>query len=346
MHRLRAPMKPSKSKRPQTAQRSDFSSRVVGFGNIGSRYSEVLASLSTTPPLVVPVSRRLREPLQLGHVDFEDLNDTSRPPVDITIIATATERHAIDALHFATKTRLLLIEKPVASSVEEWKRVAQNNIDPEQTRVAAPLRFLDGFTYVLDALPRLGDVMSVSVVACSWLPDWRQGRDIQKMYVANRLSGGVMRDLIHEVDYCLALFGHPLAVAAVTQSGWSIGIDSDSHAQITWRYPNFLLTISLSFLARPPERTLRIDGTLGSLRWDLIAGCVNFTDHKSGLMRTHHYPEDLVRRNVMIREILSALDPLVMPSGASLVEGLQALHAVDLAHDSAGHGGAEQKWNT
>ena len=51
---------------------------------------------------------------------------------------------------------------------------------------------------------------AVRVECQSWLPYWRPERDYRESYSARADEGGVLRDLVHELDYAIWAFGGPV----------------------------------------------------------------------------------------------------------------------------------------
>ena len=114
----------------------------------------------------------------------------------------------------------------------------------------------------------------VDVAAQSYLPEWRPGRDHRETASAGRArGGGVLRDLSHEIDLMLGLFGEPREILALGGNLGGLGIDAEtavSAALELERAP--VATLRLSYLDRMPERRVRVTTALETFEADLLSG--------------------------------------------------------------------------
>ena len=109
-----------------------------------------------------------------------------------------------------------------------------------------------------DLLPQIGAVHAVRVECQSYLPDWRPGSDYRESYSARADEGGVLRDLIHEIDYATWLFGWPVAVTARYGNTGRLGIAAEEWAELAWEAPaDVEVSMRLDYLTRPPRRVMR-----------------------------------------------------------------------------------------
>jgi predicted dehydrogenase len=109
--------------------------------------------------------------------------------------------------------------------------------------------------------------------AGQWLPDWRPGRDYRATYSARAQSGGgVIFDLIHEIDAARWLFGEFDQLRSMSAKSSRLAIDAEDSAGILLgRRGGPLVSIGLDYVARPPIRRYEVFGDEGTLTWDLRA---------------------------------------------------------------------------
>lgn len=315
------------------------SARVVGTGSIGTRYLRALSTLIESRPLAVPVGGVLRNQELAQFATLEQYSALARPKVDLCVIATDTIRHLEDASHFSDSTELLLIEKPLTYSAQalkdsEWSR------SRTKVAVSTPLRFMNGFGAVRAALETFGEITGVSVECKSWLPSWRPGTDFRHSYSADPRQGGVLLDLIHEIDYCLQLFGSPDKLSANLSHHSPLGISSESSAHLLWRYGNFDLQMVLDYVSRPPSRFIMVYGSEKAVKWDLLEASVTTWNHVFGSIEVVRFPDDLNTDTILTRQICAFVERSGSPLVSSVAQAWQALAMCDLAKESSRQLGA------
>jgi len=120
----------------------------------------------------------------------------------------------------------------------------------------------------------IGTPVRASLQAGQWLPDWRPGRDYRQTYSAKSSEGGgVVLDLIHEIDAARWLFGDFEQVLALGGKRSRLEIDAEDVACILLgrRGAGPVVAIGLDYVARQRMRRYEVIGEEGTLTWDLAA---------------------------------------------------------------------------
>ncbi|HEY7950690.1 MAG TPA: Gfo/Idh/MocA family oxidoreductase [Solirubrobacterales bacterium] len=239
---------------------------VVGLGSIGATHARVLEALGAT---VEAVSRRESAEGTTTHASIEAA--LAGDGFDYCVVASATSDHAADvkALAEAGFAGTLLVEKPVAVRSGEFPAEASF----ERVGVGYNLRFHPAVGWLREQLEGQSALV-VDLAAQSFLPDWRPGRDHRETASGSRArGGGVLRDLSHEIDLMLWLFGEPRQAMALGGNLGDLGIDAETAACAVLgleRAP--LATLRLSYLDRLPERRVRVTTASDTLEADLLSG--------------------------------------------------------------------------
>ena len=187
-----------------------------GTGSAGQRHLKALRSVGGVEPVAVPHRRsRLAELEADGFATAPDIRTAASYGARIGIVATDTARHADDALSALEEGLGVLIEKPMAVDAAEARRLCEQASKLGRTvYVGCVLRFSESLNTFRDLLGNIGRLHAVRIECQSYLPEWRPGRAYQESYSARAGEGGVLRDLIHEIDYAGWLFGWPVALHA------------------------------------------------------------------------------------------------------------------------------------
>ncbi len=304
---------------------------VIGAGSAGRQHLRALASIGAR---VIAVTRRSSVAATLRAEGIETANDLAAAAVagaSACVIASETGRHAAD-----TETALALgldalIEKPLAVDAVEGRRVAAAvSASGRRVFVACVLRFSSSLALIRSRLPELGRIHSARAECRSYLPDWRSECDYRTSYSADATQGGVLRDLIHEIDYCGWLFGFAHAPSGSCTNLGQLGIASEEIAEIKWDLPlGGPLTIGLDYLTRPTRRRLAVHGERGTLEWDALAGTSLLTLIGEDPILETAAEDAATRFRAQAEAFICALDGGADERLAGIEDGVRALEICD-----------------
>ena len=253
---------------------------VVGTGSIGTRHLRVLQDLPHVRPVAVSFRPERRVELErLGFLTSANLDEACETwDVAACIVASDTSRHLMDFLEALSHGVSCLVEKPLSRNEDEarelhLKALASNG----RLYVGCVMRFSDSMRQLRASLGRAGQVHSVRIECQSYLPDWRPGRPYRESYSARQEEGGVMRDLIHEIDYAGWLFGWPASLHAQLNNSGILKIEAEETADLLWRASSGVsVSTRLDYLTRPTRRHMTVCGERGTLLLDLVRQSVIF----------------------------------------------------------------------
>ncbi|OGR69500.1 MAG: hypothetical protein A2X40_00740 [Elusimicrobia bacterium GWC2_65_9] len=303
---------------------------VVGAGNFGLKHAAALRAAGAEPVLVPARRDRVVELRAQGWEAEPSLALARARGARRCVIATDTGRHAADAALALRLGMDALIEKPIAADTAQARLIAAAaRAARRKAYTAYVLRFDASLLAFRRLLPRLGAVHGIDSQCRAYLPDW-PGRDWRRSYRARAAEGGALRDLSHEVDCALWLFGAPKSVFSVMTRG-RLGIASDESADLLWRAPNgATVSVGVDYLTRPARRALSVRGERGTLEWNGIASTVTLRPAR-GRARTWIFPCDPMAR-------LTAQDRAFLRGGrglATLAEGARVVTLIDAARRSS-----------
>lgn len=256
---------------------------IVGFGSIGKRHFDNLkqienveVSVLTRRRLNIPATKVYSSPEETRYEDF-----------DAVFITNETALHIPTALVFAERGFNLFIEKPLSDSLEKIDElvdiVNKNNL---RVMIGCNMRFHPVIQSVKDVIQRqeIGRVVSARIEAGQYLPDWRPGRDYRDSYSAMKeKGGGVILDLIHELDYAFWFFGKARKVVSFTGKRSSLEIDTEDLTETLIEFENATLCeVHLDYIQRCPSRVFKLIGTEGTICADLITNKIEIFNAAKG----------------------------------------------------------------
>jgi predicted dehydrogenase len=306
---------------------------LVGLGSIGQRHLRNLQTRGTFE-YVAMRSRGLPLPdefsaLPLRVVTALDEAVASQP--DVAFLCAPASVHPVVLGRLVRETGChVFIEKPMAPSLDglaDCARLLEGQ--GRKSLVGYNLRCHPVCAVVQETLRQgvLGRVTSARASVGQYLPDWHPHENYRHGYSASRrLGGGVMLDLIHEIDLLYAWFGKPEVVKAVAGKSSALDIDTEDTAEILCRFAGGLIgSIHMDYVQRVPMRTGAIVGDEATLTYDLLkAECQVL---RSGVPPVVHAFPEFVRNDMYVAELDRLFGAIRddAPCSPSLREGIDVL---------------------
>lgn len=159
--------------------------------------------------------------------------------VDIIDICLPTYLHAEHSLLAMDKVKYVFVEKPVALTKEEGKKLIEKAEKcGAQVQVGQVVRFFDEYAALAEMIKdeRYGKVVNANFRRLSPIPLW----GFENWLLDPNRSGGAGQDLhIHDVDYALSVFGKPNKIWSVKNA---LGTEND-YVNTIMQYDGFVVSI-------------------------------------------------------------------------------------------------------
>ncbi len=315
---------------------------VVGYGSAGRRHCENLRALGHHDIVVVRRHESSTSPKDIEvSTDYDAV--LARRPLAV-LVASPTSKHVEIARKAVDAGCHVFLEKPVSHSdagLDELEAAAAKR--GVIVAVGYQLRFHPGLkkTCALLRDGAIGRVLSARVQVGSYLPDWHPDEDYSRGCSALvSMGGGVLRDLSHEIDYALWLFGPARSVQSMVLHCSDLNIETEDLAVILLecaRAP--LVEIHLDYLQRVATRTCTVIGSHGSLLWDYFSAELRVARAEPGRDIVETEP-DWNRNDMFLAELKDFLDAVGQdrPPAVGLREGREALRVVEAAERATANG--------
>ncbi len=282
---------------------------VVGLGSIGQRHARALQELGCS---VTTVSRRRGG----DYTSIAGAVAEVRP--EYAVVATETAGHAdtLRELADAGFHGSVLVEKPIFADAGPVADYPFGRLS-----VGYNLRFHPVMTALAQRL-ETRRAITVSAYVGQDIRDWRPGRDHRTTASATAAAGGgVLRDLSHELDYLLWLFGSWRRVAALGGASGARQIEVDDHISLLLdMQASHAVQLHMDYLDRPGIRKIRINLAEETIEADVAGGrlTVNGEVHEYPSERDHSY-------KAMHLAAIEGLDPICsLPEGLAVMDLIEA----------------------
>lgn len=282
-----------------TTDRSEIRTGIVGLGNIGQYHAERLRDLgvSLVGGMDVAAEARTRFARRYDVDVYEDHNELY-DVVDAVVITTPNmyhEEYAVDAFE---RDLNVLLEKPLAHSLESAERIAGAAGDSNGfCMVGFNNRFANTVQIVKNRIDR-GDLGDLTHIEANYVR--RRGIPGRGSWFTRReiAGGGALIDLgVHAIDLALYLFGYPdaIEVNGVTRGEfgsreeyaylemWAddagpAGFNVDDSASAFVRCDgNRTISLEVAWATnRPSDHEFVVRGTESAARFDLLEGDLSF----------------------------------------------------------------------
>lgn len=325
---------------------------IAGLGSIGRRHLRNLVTLGVKDILLYRTHQStLPEDELVGFPVETDLNAALNQGLDAVIVANPTALHLSVAIPAARQGCHLLLEKPVAESMEGMADlVAAVKEGGGQVLVGYQFRFHPGLIQAAHLLSQgaIGYPLSFRATYAEYLPGMHPWEDYRQSYSARHdLGGGVILTLCHPLDYVRWLLGDYVGVWAFTGGLKQFGLTVEETAVIGIRLVNGVVgSIHLDYNRRPASHCLEITGTDGTLAWDGIQGDLQVYQSGKGTWESIPAPTGFERNDMFLSEMRHFI-AVVRGEAApvcSLDDGVRALQAALAAKSSAADGVVHEWW--
>jgi predicted dehydrogenase len=276
-----------------------------GLGSIGMRHAKLLLDHFD----VDIAAYRSGNGQSLPSIrEFSTLEDAFYFQPDIAFITNPTDLHIETAIACAERSIHLFIEKPLSNRIKGIDQlirlIRKNNL---VNHVAFCLRYHPVIKYLKTAVDHTTSYYSRTICS-SYLPLWRPEQDYRKSYSADKSrGGGVIHELVHELDYNEYLFGKVNRMTKTSGKASNLEISAEDFSEIQLDHANGLQShISIDFFSHLRERAIRIYYPDKVITGDIINRTVRiFREHE--LAKEITFDEENMYLN-QLRSFFNAID--------------------------------------
>ncbi|RLG59287.1 MAG: gfo/Idh/MocA family oxidoreductase [Candidatus Hydrothermarchaeota archaeon] len=241
---------------------------VIGIGNMGRNHVRVYSELERAE--LVAIADINREFEAIAHkykcrfyTDYNEMLESEE--IDAVSIAVPTSLHKKVAMDCITKGKHVLIEKPIASSVEDARAIIK---EAKKKNIILMVGHIERFNPAVKKLKEiikrgeLGEIISIVAKRVGVFPP--QIKD-----------ANVILDLaIHDIDIFNYLL-NALPTDVLSFSGKALNKDREDHAMLLLKYNSTLCLAQVNWITPVKIRELAVTGTKGYAELNYITQELN-----------------------------------------------------------------------
>ena len=249
---------------------------IVGLGSIGKKHLSVLKKVRPNIKITAVRSDIKKTKINNKLIDNQvtNIQEAINSGIQGAIICSPASLHLKQSLEFAKNNINIFVEKPISNSLKNINKllniVKKNRLINKVGYVYKFDKSAKKFKNIIDG-NILGKITGVNIQCGSYLPNWRKNQNYKESASSQeKLGGGVLLELSHEIDYVLWFFGNIKEVYAKLNNSKTLGIDVEDNANLILVSKKGLnISISLNFNQIFPNRVCVVQGTKGEMTWDL-----------------------------------------------------------------------------
>lgn len=257
---------------------------IVGHGSIGQRHLRIARALLADADIRVLRHQPCESTPEYADGCMSSLDEALAFAPQAAVIASPATFHMLTAQPLAEAGVHLLVEKPLAASLEGVGQLLTTCAANKLVLMTAyNLRFLPSLQEYRRLIQSgcIGRVVSVRCEIGQYLPSWRPGSDYRRGVSASRaLGGGALLELSHEIDYLRWIFGEVAWVKATLSKQSDLEIDVEDTAHLILGFDpdcdrrKLIANLVMDLVRRDTTRQCMAIGAQGSLRWNGLTGVV------------------------------------------------------------------------
>ena len=294
---------------------------VVGVGMMGQHHVRVYSELvrEGEVELVGIADANFERAKELarkyGTIPYADYRDLARENLDAVDIAVPTSLHREVALEFINQGTSVLVEKPIADTVENAEAIIKAAEEKGVTLMVGHIeRFNPAVLRLRELIERgeLGKVVTISAKRVG--PMAARIRDV-----------GIIIDLgVHDIDVISYLFGERVRTVYARAGNVLHPAGVEDHALITLGFEDGTGIVETNWLTPHKTRTLNVVGTGGIAYLDYI-------EQSLKLYNNEWVKEAKIERKEPLKNEIEHFIECIETGKKPIVDGEAGLHALKVA---------------
>ncbi|WP_461866391.1 UDP-N-acetylglucosamine 3-dehydrogenase [Thermococcus sp.] len=294
---------------------------VVGVGSMGFHHARVYSELAKEGKVELVgvadanLERAKGVSQKFGTISYGDYKELAKEKLDAVSIAVPTSLHKQVALEFIKHGTNILVEKPIAESIESAETIIQAAEREDVILMVGHIERFNPAVLKLKELIERGELGKIVTISAKRVgPMAARIRDV-----------GIIIDLgVHDIDVISYLFDEPIEEVYARAGNVVHPAGVEDHALITLGFRNGSGIVETNWLTPHKIRTLNVVGTGGIAYLDYIEQTLK-------LYNDEWIKEAKINKREPLRNELEHFIKCVKKKKRPIVDGKAGLHALRVA---------------
>lgn len=285
----------------------------IGYGSIAKTHINIIKSLNKRVRIIVLKNLNKNKTIKDNEISFLSFKEIETINIDSVFITNPSSMHYSWLKKIFKFNVNIFIEKPLFNKYHNIKKIIEHQREiQKKIRVGYVFRYDPLLIYLKKLVDNntIGELKIIKVYCGSNLKDWRANTKLKdSISLKEELGGGVLRELSHEIDYLLWIFGDfKISKSGLSNSGSFKYSNVFDEANILFEKASsdLLAVMHLNFYQKKSERYCLIVGVDGIIKADLLNRKI--TQEKNGKKKMKKFCNI---HEVYKKQIVSFLNPSI-----------------------------------
>lgn len=277
---------------------------ITGSGSIANKHIHILLELNYKILILIKSNTEKKRFLK-SHDDkikfIKNLDDIDANKIFFAIIASSTYKHKREIELCLKKKINIFCEKPISNNLQSLKKIRKKIIDNKNFFFVNYQLKQHTLVKKLKMLIRGKKIYHIEARVGHNLKYWRSNKIRNSSYYVNsKKGGGVIFELIHEINLIKYIFGHITKIKTIKNS-FALKKTEDHALSIFKTIKNIPGTLIQDMLSERKERYFKVLTTKNTITLDFIQNKIFILNNKSSKTIKNKYKDDqlnLIRKNI------------------------------------------------
>ena len=250
----------------------------IGYGSIAKKHIKIINQISKNNEIYILKKTYKKNDIDKNNVLIIKFEDLIKIKIDAFFITNPSSIHYSTLQEIYKLNSNIFIEKPIFEKYYDIHKIIdyQNSIK-KKLKVGYMFRHDPLFLYLKKIVEGnlIGKIKLIHIYCGSNLLNWRKKQNLTKsISLKKNLGGGVLRELSHEIDYLLWIFGDFELIKSKlvnTRTFKNCNVEDEANIFLSKKNNDLISLINLNFHEKKTKRFCFIIGEKGEIFADIFS---------------------------------------------------------------------------